>query len=74
MASLDIIIWRGAQGPRMLELTGRPARAVADNLLALHRDQRIDGFVFWATEGEPVEQIRRYTEQVVPVVRTRAGT
>ncbi|MGO4617399.1 LLM class flavin-dependent oxidoreductase [Nocardia sp. 2YAB30] len=49
-------------------LEGPPQRWV-DDLLALHRDQRIDGFVFWPTEGEPVEQIRRYTEQVVPAVR-----
>ncbi|WP_406267624.1 LLM class flavin-dependent oxidoreductase [Nocardia sp. NBC_00881] len=49
-------------------LEGPPERWV-DDLLALHRDQRIDGFVFWPTEGEPVEQIRRYTEQVVPAVR-----
>ncbi|WP_174187103.1 LLM class flavin-dependent oxidoreductase [Nocardia barduliensis] len=54
-------------------LEGPPERW-ADDLLALHRDQRIDGFVFWPTEGEPVEQIRRYTEQVVPAVRTAAGT
>ncbi|MBF6203654.1 MULTISPECIES: LLM class flavin-dependent oxidoreductase [Nocardia] len=54
-------------------LDGPPERW-ADDLLTLHRAQRIDGFVFWPTEGEPVEQIRRYTEQVVPAVRTGAGT
>ncbi|MGK8502219.1 LLM class flavin-dependent oxidoreductase [Nocardia asiatica] len=54
-------------------LEGPPERW-ADDLLALHRDQRIDGFVFWPTEGEPVEQIRRYTEQVVPAVRAAAGS
>ncbi|WP_085997142.1 LLM class flavin-dependent oxidoreductase [Nocardia pneumoniae] len=53
-------------------LEGPPERWV-DDLLALHRDQRIDGFVFWPTDGEPVEQIRRYTEQVVPAVRAAAG-
>ncbi|MEU7766827.1 LLM class flavin-dependent oxidoreductase [Nocardia sp. NPDC049190] len=53
-------------------LEGPPERWVED-LLALHRDQRVDGFVFWPTEGEPVEQIRRYTEQVVPAVRLGGG-
>jgi hypothetical protein len=51
-----------------------PAARWVDDLLVLHRDQRIDGFVFWPTEGEPVEQIRRYTEQVVPAVRAGAGS
>ncbi|MET7773059.1 LLM class flavin-dependent oxidoreductase [Nocardia sp. NPDC005366] len=46
-----------------------PAARWVDDLVALHRDQRIDAFVFWPIEGEPVDQIRRYAEQVVPAVR-----
>ncbi|MEV0295771.1 LLM class flavin-dependent oxidoreductase [Nocardia sp. NPDC050710] len=49
-------------------LEGPPTRWV-DDLTALHQDQRIDGFVFWPIEGEPVEQVRRYAEQVAPAVR-----
>ncbi|MGW4364456.1 LLM class flavin-dependent oxidoreductase [Nocardia takedensis] len=49
-------------------LEGPPARWI-DDLVGLHRDQRIDGFVFWPMEGDPVEQIRRYAELVVPAVR-----
>ncbi|MBH0778882.1 LLM class flavin-dependent oxidoreductase [Nocardia bovistercoris] len=46
-----------------------PASRWVDELTALHHDQRVDGFVFWPMEGEPFDQIRRYSEQVVPAVR-----
>jgi alkanesulfonate monooxygenase SsuD/methylene tetrahydromethanopterin reductase-like flavin-dependent oxidoreductase (luciferase family) len=49
-------------------LEGPPTRWI-DDLSALHRDQRIDAFVFWPTEGDPVEQIHRYAELVAPAVR-----
>ncbi|WP_227997477.1 LLM class flavin-dependent oxidoreductase [Nocardia australiensis] len=49
-------------------LEGPPQRWI-DDLGALHRDQRIDAFVFWPTEGDPVEQIHRYAEVVAPAVR-----
>ncbi|WP_405178639.1 LLM class flavin-dependent oxidoreductase [Nocardia sp. NBC_01377] len=53
-------------------LEGPVARWV-DDLVALHRDQRVDGFVFWPIEGEPFDQFRRYAEQVVPAVRAETA-
>lgn len=46
-----------------------PVSRWVDDLTALHAEQRVDGFVFWPTEGDPAEQIRRYAEQVAPAVR-----
>ncbi|MET8774099.1 LLM class flavin-dependent oxidoreductase [Nocardia sp. NPDC004654] len=46
-----------------------PVSRWVDDLTALHAEQRVDGFVFWPTEGDPAEQIPRYAEQVAPAVR-----
>ncbi|WP_433712423.1 LLM class flavin-dependent oxidoreductase [Nocardia sp. CA-084685] len=54
-------------------LEGPPERWV-DDLSALHRDQRIDGFIFWPTEGDPVDQVHRYAELVAPAVRANVAS
>ncbi|MEV5840212.1 LLM class flavin-dependent oxidoreductase [Nocardia sp. NPDC052112] len=54
-------------------LEGPPERWV-DDLSALHRDQRIDGFIFWPTEGDPVDQVHRYAELVAPGVRANVAS
>ncbi|WP_330251839.1 hypothetical protein OG874_37875 [Nocardia sp. NBC_00565] len=45
-----------------------------DDLSALHRDQRVDAFIFWPTEGDPVEQVHRYAELVAPAVRANLAS
>ena len=54
-------------------LEGPPERWV-DDLSTLHRDQRIDGFIFWPTEGDPVDQVHRYAELVAPAVRANVAS
>ena len=54
-------------------LEGPPERWV-DELSALHRDQRVDAFIFWPTEGDPVEQVHRYAELVAPAVRANLAS
>ncbi|RBO87913.1 LLM class flavin-dependent oxidoreductase [Nocardia puris] len=46
-----------------------PVERWVDDLTALHLERRVDGFVFWPSEGDAAAQVRRYTEQVVPAVR-----
>jgi alkanesulfonate monooxygenase SsuD/methylene tetrahydromethanopterin reductase-like flavin-dependent oxidoreductase (luciferase family) len=45
-----------------------PARQWVDDLRGLHEDYGFDTFVFWG-DGDFDEQVRRFAEDVVPVVR-----
>ncbi len=40
-----------------------------DHLVMLICDCRQDSFVFWPTEGDPVEQMNLFASEIVPAVR-----
>lgn len=46
-----------------------PVSYWVDELVRLNREYRQDTFLFWPTEGDPVEQIERFAQEVVPAVR-----
>ena len=55
-------------GPAQELLQGPPAHWV-EALTGLAAEQGFDGFVFWATAGDTLEQIERFAADVVPGVR-----
>ena len=55
-------------GPAQELLQGPPAHWV-EALTELAAEQGFDGFVFWATAGDTLEQIERFAADVVPGVR-----
>jgi alkanesulfonate monooxygenase SsuD/methylene tetrahydromethanopterin reductase-like flavin-dependent oxidoreductase (luciferase family) len=44
-----------------------------EQLVRLYRAQRQDTFIFWPTEGDAVDQIERFAQEVVPAVQTELG-
>jgi alkanesulfonate monooxygenase SsuD/methylene tetrahydromethanopterin reductase-like flavin-dependent oxidoreductase (luciferase family) len=43
-----------------------------DHLTMLHRDYRVDTFVFWPTEGDPIQQMRIYATEIAPAIKAAA--
>ncbi len=40
-----------------------------EHMIMLYRDYRQDTFMFWPTEGDPVDQVATYATAIVPAVR-----
>ncbi|QIS13981.1 LLM class flavin-dependent oxidoreductase [Nocardia arthritidis] len=53
-------------------LNGPPQRWIDDLTMLVHQ-YRIDGFIFWPVEGDPMTAAARFAEEVVPVVRANTG-
>lgn len=47
-----------------------PADYWIEQLVRLYRANRQDTFLFWPTEGDPVEQMERFANEIVPAVQT----
>jgi alkanesulfonate monooxygenase SsuD/methylene tetrahydromethanopterin reductase-like flavin-dependent oxidoreductase (luciferase family) len=67
---MGIIELGGGSRPAELgsAIYGTP-REWADELLRLHREHRVDTFLFWPLGSNPIEQIKVFAEQVAPMVR-----
>jgi alkanesulfonate monooxygenase SsuD/methylene tetrahydromethanopterin reductase-like flavin-dependent oxidoreductase (luciferase family) len=50
-----------------------PADYWIEQLVRLYREYRQDTFLFWPTEGDAVDQIERFANEIVPAVQTELG-
>jgi alkanesulfonate monooxygenase SsuD/methylene tetrahydromethanopterin reductase-like flavin-dependent oxidoreductase (luciferase family) len=50
-----------------------PADYWIEQLVRLHRQYRQDTFLFWPTEGDPVDQIERFAKEIAPAVQAELG-
>ncbi len=55
------------------EFLNGPVERWVDDLTTLHREHRVDGFVFWPSEGDIDVQVHQFAEEVVPQVRSALG-
>jgi hypothetical protein len=44
-----------------------------DTLAHYYHDLRMDTLIFWPVAGDRLEQVRLFTEHVVPALRQRTG-
>jgi alkanesulfonate monooxygenase SsuD/methylene tetrahydromethanopterin reductase-like flavin-dependent oxidoreductase (luciferase family) len=60
-----------ADGPVRERFHGPPEHWV-EQLSQLHLEHRLDGFVFWPSEGDVTAQVERFASEVAPAVREAA--